>query len=497
MSCLRLGWLRLVSFWLVYLLAIPVLARSVSDGPRIVGGEPAPSCAFPSAIEIGGCTGTLVHPKVVITAWHCNVGGTSRTIKFGETSKSPSFTVGTEACKQIENGSIAEGRDFAFCVLEREVTNVPVVPILAGCEVEILKPGQEVWMVGFGTTSENGSDSGTKRFVNVEVNSIDANDVIHMGGDGKAGCYGDSGGPTYVQLEDGSWRVFGVDSDAENSSACGNPEIESMMHIGLEWFQSEVRMIDPEIDLTPCFDDAGQWEPSEKCGGFPLEIRTGGGSWDEGCADNVELSGPSSTCGPAFDATPPSVEITDPDDNDSFDQGQEVAVAVSAQDNVAVVEVELWLDGALVETLTTEPYEFVLKDLDAGEHALEARARDAAGNETTSDSVAITINAVEDGSDETSSENGESSDESQSEEESGESSDDENSASDASDDDTSEEGEDNSDAEESSDDDDDDDDAGVDEGKAGCSCDSSRVASKQSAFLLIAALAFYRRRSRR
>jgi secreted trypsin-like serine protease len=35
---------------------------------------------------------------------------------------------------------------------------------------------------------------------------------INIGGGGKDSCNGDSGGPVYVELPGGGWRVFGITS---------------------------------------------------------------------------------------------------------------------------------------------------------------------------------------------------------------------------------------------------------------------------------------------
>lgn len=50
------------------------LKSNPDDGAEelgIVGGQIAKTCHFPTAAYLGGCTATLIHPKVVTTANHC------------------------------------------------------------------------------------------------------------------------------------------------------------------------------------------------------------------------------------------------------------------------------------------------------------------------------------------------------------------------------------------------------------------------------------------
>ncbi|HET6582741.1 MAG TPA: trypsin-like serine protease, partial [Nannocystaceae bacterium] len=214
----------------------PTIAADVPD-QRIYGGAPAGTCEWPSAVFLGGCTGTLVHPEVVIYAAHC--GTSVQWAWFGEDSNQQQGRyVDTEFCATIPGGSPGYGNDFAVCKLAEPVTDVPIVPPLMGCETDVLQPGVEVWLVGFGET-ESGA-YGTKYEVAVQLQTIE-NDEALLGGGGTAPCYGDSGGPAYVRLPatidpEESWRVFGITSWG---GECGTGGYYSMMHNGMDWFESE------------------------------------------------------------------------------------------------------------------------------------------------------------------------------------------------------------------------------------------------------------------
>src|SRR5207245_9850134 len=78
--------------------------------------------------------------------------------------------------------------------------------------------------------------------------------------------------------------------------------------------------------------------------------------------------------------------------------GTAVTASATASDNVAVVGVQFLLDGAALGTeVTSAPYTIAAWNSTAasnGSHTLAARARDAAGNQTTSAAVTVTVSNV-------------------------------------------------------------------------------------------------------
>ncbi len=76
----------------------------------------------------------------------------------------------------------------------------------------------------------------------------------------------------------------------------------------------------------------------------------------------------------AAHATPPSVSMLSPAPGAHVEQG--FAVEAEASDNVAIRMVELWIDGARVETAEAPPYRFTAPQLGNGPHLVEIRAFD-------------------------------------------------------------------------------------------------------------------------
>jgi membrane peptidoglycan carboxypeptidase len=91
------------------------------------------------------------------------------------------------------------------------------------------------------------------------------------------------------------------------------------------------------------------------------------------------------------DNTPPSVKVTNPGANQIV-EGVHGSVTLSAvvQESVGLSTLEWWLDGVKVASQNTGPFVYVM-DAVKGNHKLEIKAIDTAGNITTSEKIVFTI----------------------------------------------------------------------------------------------------------
>ena len=306
-----------------------------------------------------------------------------------------SATSGRPAIRTPTTTVTSARRDFGYCRLNSPVTDVPIIPPAWGCDTSALAIGREVVIVGFGQSDNGGS--GTKREVTTTIAAIGQQAVI--GGDGKDACQGDSGGPVYIQLKsefggDDTWRAFGITSGGGD---CGLGGIFALMHQAIPWIES-----DSGVDITPCHNSDGDWEPTPDCGGMPYDPANGAGNWSNGCSGGP-VSGFSSLCGDAFgsgeDPDPPSVDITNPANGTVFmvPEGEtQAAITVEATaddgDGFGVASVTLRINGQDFpgNSDSTEPYSWGLV-FGAGGYVIEAVATDYVGNESSTEVISIGV----------------------------------------------------------------------------------------------------------
>src|SRR5688572_29839466 len=91
----------------------------IDQDPAIYGGAAVTPCGWPTAVflSFGGsaCSGTLVHPDIVITAAHCpgSSGGVQATVGFGEGQGGGARQVGA-TCYANPGYNGSGSSDFAY-----------------------------------------------------------------------------------------------------------------------------------------------------------------------------------------------------------------------------------------------------------------------------------------------------------------------------------------------------------------------------------------------
>lgn len=206
--------------------------------PRIVGGSLADPGEYPAQafIQIGDsafCGGTLIGARQVLTAAHCSVDEGSGApldpgeflVVLGENTISSSVpdsskysVTGVEVHEDYGSDPSHFGNDVALLTLDRDAEldpdnpGVSRLPLIGPDQASLWDPGTSATIIGWGTTSFQGSPSPDLLEAQVPIVAddtcqadyavapipIDSNTMVCAGDGTHDACQGDSGGPLMV-----------------------------------------------------------------------------------------------------------------------------------------------------------------------------------------------------------------------------------------------------------------------------------------------------------
>mgnify|MGYP001582717257 FL=1 len=195
--------------WQLLSLFLALATPAVAQDQTLIGGTPANPAAWPASVyaKAGGaaCSAAVVADQTVLIAAHCV-----------DDQKSITFSVGPNQyaakCTHSPDYRGDSTADWALCKVTKKVVGVPYESLVT--DGGWCAKGKKVRLTGYGCVKEGGGggNDGVYRIGQSDVTTCPSrnNDTVTKGG--AALCFGDSGGPAFVEFADGSRQLFGVNS---------------------------------------------------------------------------------------------------------------------------------------------------------------------------------------------------------------------------------------------------------------------------------------------
>jgi len=286
-------------------LSTSLSSSAPSSGPSsVVGGKPAKPGDWPDAVAViaprAVCTGTLITPDVVLTAGHCIDTGPVVVVVDTTDYGAP----GGEAIRvkwSMAYPSWQTSYDVGVVVLAHAAKAKPRL-VAAACTVRAgLIAGAPVELVGFGLTTKAGTGDNSllhqAQIPVVDPACTDArgcNPAIAPGGEFVAGgndkdaCYGDSGGPIYLDTPGGK-ALVGVVSRASTTEGqpCGGGGIYVRADKVVSWIQ---RVTHETVARTHCAGAADEADATDDAGDALEAGAQGGCAAGGGAGGNLVIA---------------------------------------------------------------------------------------------------------------------------------------------------------------------------------------------------------------
>ena len=271
----------------VALLALlPAAAGAITGskrGVKILGGAVAAPGQFPfmaalmdsrarHAVDGVFCGGTLIAPRVVLTAGHCVEGSNASEMdvvvgrtRLTDEQSGERISVTKIVQYPTYNSKTVKG-DVALLQLEHPAAVAPLALAHPG-DGTPQAPGNRVMTIGWGATQEGGNISDELRFVRLTVRShgfcdriygrIDDASQLCIGSSraGEDSCQGDSGGPV-ISGDGDATRLIGTVSYGEGCGHANTPGVYSRVSSFAKWIDDNAAVLNGDAPAPVPVADA-------------------------------------------------------------------------------------------------------------------------------------------------------------------------------------------------------------------------------------------------
>ena len=220
----------------------------------VVGGSMVPPGKWPDAAAVlgpkGTCSGTLIAPDIVLTAGHCTKIEADEvvidTTNYNGLGGQRRGVVSVTAYPSYETSF-----DVAVVVLDRPIDGIAPRALASKCTYAGFSADTTVHLVGFGLTQADGGGTNTSlREAMAPVLDPDCSGgngcrdaaspdgEFVAGGGGSDSCFGDSGGPVYLDTDRGPVLIASVSRGlAGNPEPCGGAGIYVRIDKLVPWIE--------------------------------------------------------------------------------------------------------------------------------------------------------------------------------------------------------------------------------------------------------------------
>ena len=268
---------------------IEVTDEKNSSTNKIINGELENNESSTVSIKLNGnphCTGTIIQPKVILTAGHCvaqvnngqalefmNMGRLTVDVLINQNVTETANVIDVLMYPLWDGQGFTDGNDAALMYLDQMLTPTPV-------PLDTVDPTNRVGTVGkavgFGVTDGNNLQSnanGNKMSVGLKVLDLAADgkllslgspDQVH-----RSQCFGDSGGPLFFQTPQGQ-VVSGITSYGDQT--CSIEAFSTSVFHKLDCINQN---INGPVNGKHSLNDPNQGLPNDPNQGFPNDPNQG------------------------------------------------------------------------------------------------------------------------------------------------------------------------------------------------------------------------------